>query len=100
MTRLRLSGSPVLITGAAGGIGTALAELLVARGATVGLLDLPGHGLERLEARLGPAAFAAPLDIRDRDAVVDATHAVAERLGPPVAAVLGARVRAQALDAE
>jgi NAD(P)-dependent dehydrogenase (short-subunit alcohol dehydrogenase family) len=92
MTRLRLSGESVLITGAAGGIGTALAEQLVARGAAVGLLDLPGHGLEQLEARLDGAAFAVPLDIRDRDAVIDGAAAVADRLGPPIAAVLGAGV--------
>lgn len=92
MTRLRLSGGSVLITGAAGGIGTALAEQLVARGATVGLLDLPGHGLEQLAGRLGSAAFAAPVDVRDRDAVLAATAAVTDRLGSPVAAVLGAGV--------
>ncbi|MFA4927603.1 MAG: SDR family NAD(P)-dependent oxidoreductase [Patulibacter sp.] len=92
MTRLELRDRSVLITGAAGGIGTALAAQLVDRGARVGLLDLPGHGLTQLEARLGSAAFAVPVDLRDRDAVLTATDTVAERLGPPVAAVLGAGV--------
>lgn len=90
--RLDLRGRAVLITGAAGGIGTALARRLVDRGALVSLLDLPGSGLDRLAAELGPAAFAAAVDVRDRDAVLAATAAAAEHLGPPVAAVLGAGV--------
>lgn len=90
--RLELRGRSVLITGAAGGIGTALARRLVERGATVGLLDLPGPGLDRLATELGSAAVAARVDVRDRDAVRAATEATASRLGPPVAAVLGAGV--------
>ncbi len=92
MTGLRLQGRSVLITGAAGGIGSALARRLVERGTSVGLLDLPGHGLERLVAELGSAALAVPVDLRDRGAVLAAVAAVAAQQGPPVAAVLGAGV--------
>lgn len=82
----------MLITGAAGGIGTALARELVDRGSTVALLDLPGAGLERLASELGDAAVAAPVDVRDRDQVFAATDAAAARIGPPAAAVIGAGV--------
>lgn len=92
MSALSLRERTVLITGAAGGIGTALARRLVDGGARVALLDLPGPGLDRLAAELGPAAFAAPVDVRDRDAVVAATDAAAARLGAPAAAVIGAGV--------
>lgn len=92
MSRLPLRGRPVLITGAAGGIGSALALRLVARGSTVGLLDLPGPGLDRLERELGPAAAAIPVDVRDRDAVLAAAASAERRLGPAAAAVLGAGV--------
>lgn len=82
----------MLITGAAGGIGTALAHRLADRGATVALLDLPGRGLDRLAAEIGPAAYALPVDVRERDAVHAAVAAAADRLGPPAAAVLCAGV--------
>lgn len=90
--RIDLRGRSVLITGAAGGIGRALAHRLVDRGATVALLDLPGRGLDRLAAELGRAACALPVDVRDRDAVHAAAADAAERLGPAAAAVLGAGV--------
>lgn len=92
MDRLDLRDRTVLITGAAGGIGTALARRLVDCGSRVALLDLPGPGLDRLEAELGPAAAAVPVDVRDRDAVLAATEAAASRLGPPAAVVIGAGV--------
>lgn len=82
----------MLITGAAGGIGTALAHQLVDRGSTVALLDLPGRGLDRLSRELGSPAYALPVDVRDRDAVLAATAAAEDRLGPLAAAVLGAGV--------
>lgn len=90
--RLDLRGRSVLITGAAGGIGSALAHRLVDGGATVALLDLPGPRLDRLAADLGASAVAAPADVRDRDAVFAATADATARLGPPAAAVIGAGV--------
>lgn len=46
-------GAACVVTGAAAGIGRALADALVARGARVVLADIDGAGLERAAAELG-----------------------------------------------
>jgi NAD(P)-dependent dehydrogenase (short-subunit alcohol dehydrogenase family) len=62
-----------IITGAASGIGQALAGALVARGDTVAVADIDGDGAERVAAELtrrGPgAATPAMVDVRDAGAV-------------------------------
>ncbi len=62
-----------IITGAASGIGQALARALVLRGDTVVVADIDGDGAERVAsglARQGPgAATSAALDVRDAAAV-------------------------------
>jgi NAD(P)-dependent dehydrogenase (short-subunit alcohol dehydrogenase family) len=70
-----------IITGAASGIGRALAGALAARGDTVVLADVDGDGAERAArelARQGPGtATAAAVDVRDASAVqalVDVTR--------------------------
>jgi NAD(P)-dependent dehydrogenase (short-subunit alcohol dehydrogenase family) len=70
-----------IITGAASGIGQALAGALVARGDTVVVADIDGDGAERAAralARHGPGAAApAVVDVRDAGAVqalVEQTH--------------------------
>ena len=70
-----------IITGAASGIGRALARALVLRGDTVVVADIDGDGAERVAgglARKGPgAATPAALDVRDAAAVaalVRSTH--------------------------
>ncbi len=64
------SGRTVLITGGAGGLGRACAELLVDSGATVVVSDLPSERLEQLEASFAehPGRFhTVPLDLSDRE---------------------------------
>ena len=62
----RLSGKVVLITGAAGGIGTAIARAVTAESATAVLCDINLEGAQRLAdqlAREGRSAAAYALDI-------------------------------------
>jgi len=66
-------GRIAIVTGAASGIGQALAGALVARGDTVVVADVDKDGAERIAGDLserGPgAATAAVVDVRDADAV-------------------------------
>lgn len=64
--RLDLRGATVLVTGAAGGIGSAGARLLHARGANLALVDLAGPGLTALADELGERARAYPGSVTDR----------------------------------
>lgn len=68
-----------LITGAASGMGRAIAELFVEQGAQVALVDLNQKGVEEAAAGLGAAAFAC--DVTDRAATQAAVAAAAESLG-------------------
>lgn len=56
-----LTGREVLVTGAAGDIGSAVARLVQQRGGTPVLLDLPGDRLDGLAEELGCAAAGADL---------------------------------------
>ncbi len=62
-----------LITGAAGAIGSAIAESLLAAGCQVALTDLPGESLEGLAGELGARfedqVMAAPMDVTDASSV-------------------------------
>jgi short-subunit dehydrogenase len=64
---MELRGANVLVTGATGGIGRALAEGFAGRGATVVLTGRRGDVLEPLAERLGGRAVVA--DLTDRAAV-------------------------------
>jgi NAD(P)-dependent dehydrogenase (short-subunit alcohol dehydrogenase family) len=54
----------ILLTGAAGGIGSALARRLSARGDSLGLADLDQARVTKLAAELGPNTLPLPLDVR------------------------------------
>ena len=79
--RLAVAGRSVVITGAAGGIGRALAQRFSAAGARVALLDRDVAGIDALAARLGPAGaevIAVPCDVT---AVEDCEAAVERVVG-------------------
>ena len=60
-----------IVTGAASGIGRAIAAELVARGSHVVVADLDADGAVRAAAELGPLASAATLDVADAAAVTE-----------------------------
>lgn len=63
-----LAGRIVLLTGAAGGIGSATARTLVRAGATVVIHDVRPDALRALADELGDRAHAFAVDLRDRAA--------------------------------
>jgi short-subunit dehydrogenase len=66
---MELSDTRVLITGATGGLGAAIARTLHARGATVVLSGRQTDVLERLHGDLGERAEVLVADLSDRDVV-------------------------------
>jgi 2-hydroxycyclohexanecarboxyl-CoA dehydrogenase len=75
-----------LVTGAARGIGAAIADRLAAAGTAVAVCDLDGETATKVAARLteryGVHALAIPVDIADGAAVRAVVARVAEELGP------------------
>jgi 3-oxoacyl-[acyl-carrier protein] reductase len=61
------AGRVVIVTGAAGGVGSALTTEFVQSGATVALVDRDHEALARVMRRLGPSAhlFPIPADLAD-----------------------------------
>ncbi|WP_151718976.1 SDR family oxidoreductase [Gemmobacter serpentinus] len=74
-----LSGLSVLITGAAGGIGTAMAERFAAAGARLALVDI--SAADDLAARLGPQHRAYRLDLEDPVAIADTVAQIGAEMG-------------------
>lgn len=76
------NGRVVLITGAAGGLGSAFARRFAKAGARLGLLDLPGQGLDDLATEIeasGGQALALGADLTDPDQCRRAVEAVTGR---------------------
>ncbi|WP_026305882.1 SDR family oxidoreductase [Thioalkalivibrio sp. ALMg9] len=67
-----------LVTGAARGIGLGITGRLVRDGWQVVLADLDGPECEQAAARIGPAARAMTLDVRDEDQVREAIRRTEE----------------------
>jgi uncharacterized protein len=77
VSTVELEGSTVLLTGATGGLGRAIARALDARGAKVLLSGRREDQLEELRAGLGAEAVSLPVDLADRGAAAE----LAERAG-------------------
>jgi NAD(P)-dependent dehydrogenase (short-subunit alcohol dehydrogenase family) len=89
-----LEGRRVLITGAARGIGAALARRLHDRGAHVALAGLEPEELEGVAAACGDAPFSV-CDVTDRDGVESAVEESVAALGGLDVVVANAGVAAQ-----
>ncbi|TKT69786.1 SDR family oxidoreductase [Aquamicrobium sp. LC103] len=75
----RLAGRAVLITGAAQGIGRAIARLFAAEGARLALVDVQAAELGEVAGETG--AIALECDLRDTDRIGHIVDEAAQRLG-------------------
>jgi len=81
---MKLQGKSAIVTGAASGIGKAIAELLAREGAAVAVADLNADAAGKVAAEIeaaGGRAMGVAMDVTNEDAVESATAAVAERFG-------------------
>ncbi|MBM7787097.1 SDR family NAD(P)-dependent oxidoreductase [Tenggerimyces flavus] len=78
---LRFEGKAALVTGAAHGIGRAIAERLAGEGARVALADLDLAAAEALASELGGGAQAVRCDVTDDEDVRTAIGTAVEQLG-------------------
>lgn len=76
-----LGGRLAVVTGAAQGIGRAIAERFVAEGAKVALLDADDDAATAVASALGAAAFAVTVDVGDAGSVSEAVGSVIEQRG-------------------
>jgi NAD(P)-dependent dehydrogenase (short-subunit alcohol dehydrogenase family) len=76
---MELKGKTALVTGAASGLGRAVAERLNEAGANIVICDLP-HRAEEVEG-MGDSVIFAPTDVSDAEQVQGAVSAAVERFG-------------------
>jgi len=79
-----VAGRVAIVTGAASGLGLAMAEVMAENGARMTLADIDADGLERAVARLrgsGCEVEAAHVDVADLDRLHAMIAAVAQRFG-------------------
>lgn len=76
-----LTGKCALVTGASGGLGSAIARALHAAGAKVALSGTREEPLKALAAELGDGAFVVPANLSDPASVAALPKAAAEAMG-------------------
>ena len=79
---MRLDGRTVVVTGAAGGIGRALALRCAAEGARVAATDIQDDPLQRVANELGAGHLAVAADVTDEEALGALISQVESELGP------------------
>ncbi|HEX6667805.1 MAG TPA: SDR family oxidoreductase [Solirubrobacterales bacterium] len=96
-----IANDNVLITGAAKGIGAAVARACVGAGARVGVLDTDSGAAEALVAELGnEVALALPASVSNYDEVAAAADALRAEFGPITGLVANAGIAQYALMSE
>lgn len=98
MSWLQLEGKIVVVTGAAGGIGQALARAFASQAARVVLLDRDAAGLEALARDLGNGAFGLACDISRPEEIAAAADRVEAEGGADVLVNNAAILRAGPLE--
>lgn len=99
--RPELTGRPVVITGAASGIGRSLAQHLSGLGSPVAIADIDADGLKQTAASLTSPVLIRVLDVRDAADQRKFADEVREWLPAPLAAVFnnaGVAVASSVLD--
>jgi len=76
-----LTGQTAMVTGAATGIGEAIARRLARAGATIAVADLDAEGASAVAASIGGESFGVGIDISRADSVEQAVAAVLARRG-------------------
>jgi len=97
-----LAGRTAVVTGAASGIGRALAQRLARHGNPVAICDWNEDGLEETAAAISGPVFARKLDVSDRQAQLQFAAAVQEWAPAPIGLVVnnaGVTVSQTAADA-
>ena len=77
----RLEGRRIVVTGAASGIGAAVARLAAAEGARVACFDRDGEGASALAASLSIPGHSEQVDVTDPEGVKRALDSAAKALG-------------------
>ncbi len=85
-------GDITVITGGAGGIGAACAELLHARGSTVVIVDRDIELANQIAARIGKDAHAYQLDVTDEDKFKEVADKIEAEVGPVTKLITSAAV--------